>query len=539
MSSRFLPILGGTMIVAGTAIGAGMLALPMISAGMWFYWSVGLLLVSWFCMFRSSQAILEVNLHFEPGDSFHTLVRELLGPFWSTLNGLAVAFVLYTLVYAYVSGGGSVVQQSLAPILGSTPPRLLSSLLFALLLTVCVWWSSKMVDRLSVLLMGGMALSFLLSISGMIGHIRLDTLLDVKGSGGRAIFIWGAVSTYLTSFCFHASVPSLVKYLGKEPRTINACLRYGTLIALVCYLSWIVAADGNIPREHFKAVIAAGGNVGDLVAAAGNNLNSVVLRLLEAFSLLAVATSFLGAGLGLFDYMADLCNFDDSRLGRTKTLLITFAPPMLCGLIWPDGFLPAIGWAGLAASIWSVNRARPAPESRETAVRRARLCRAGRRAACASAAVVRHSCGRLSYAFCLQTLTHVSVKEKVMKKEVVSTDKAPAAVGPYSQAIRAGDMLFLSGQVPLDPATGKLVEGGIEEQAARACKNLAAVLESQGLSLDNVVKTTVFLTDISKFPLVNEVYKQHFKAPCPARSCVEVSALPLGVQVEIEAIAVA
>ena len=231
MSSRFLPILGGTMIVAGTAIGAGMLALPMISAGMWFYWSVGLLLVSWFCMFRSSQAILEVNLHFEPGDSFHTLVRELLGPFWSTLNGLAVAFVLYTLVYAYVSGGGSVVQQSLAPILGSTPPRLLSSLLFALLLTVCVWWSSKMVDRLSVLLMGGMALSFLLSISGMIGHIRLDTLLDVKGSGGQAIFIWGAVSTYLTSFCFHASVPSLVKYLGKEPRTINACLRYGTLIA--------------------------------------------------------------------------------------------------------------------------------------------------------------------------------------------------------------------------------------------------------------------------------------------------------------------
>ena len=126
-----------------------------------------------------------------------------------------------------------------------------------------------------------------------------------------------------------------------------------------------------------------------------------------------------------------------------------------------------------------------------------------------------------------------------MKKEVVSTDKAPAAVGPYSQAIRAGDMLFLSGQVPLDPATGKLVEGGIEEQAARACKNLAAVLESQGLSLDNVVKTTVFLTDISKFPLVNEVYKQHFKAPCPARSCVEVRALPLGVQVEIEAIAVA
>ncbi len=251
MNSRFLSILGGTMIVAGTAIGAGRLARPMNAAGMWFYWSVALLLISWFCMFRSSQAILEVNLHFQPGDSFHTLVREQLGPIWSTHNGLAVAFVLYTLVYAYVSGGGSVVQQSLAPLLGGTPPRLLSSLFFALLLTACVWWSSKMVDRLSVLLMGGMALSFLLSISGMIGHIRLDTLLDVEGGGGQTIFVWGAVSTYLTSFCFHASVPSLVKYLGKEPRTINACLRYGTLIALACYLSWTLGADGNIPRELF------------------------------------------------------------------------------------------------------------------------------------------------------------------------------------------------------------------------------------------------------------------------------------------------
>lgn len=355
MNSRFVAILGGTMIVAGTAIGAGMLALPMISAGMWFYWSVALLLISWFCMLRSSQAILEVNLHFEPGHSLHTLVRELLGPFWSTLNGLAVAFVLYTLVYAYVSGGGSVVQQSLTPLLGTAPPRLIASLLFALLLAACVWWSSKAVDRLSVLLMGGMALSFLLSISGMIGHIRLESLLDLQGSGGQAIFIWGAVSTYLTSFCFHASVPSLVKYLGKDARIINACLRYGTLIALICYLSWIVAADGNIPREQFKAVIAAGGNVGDLVAAAGSNLGSrILLRLLEAFSLLAVATSFLGAGLGLFDYMADLCDFDDSRPGRTKTLLITFAPPIICGLIWPNGFLLAIGWAGLAASIWSV-----------------------------------------------------------------------------------------------------------------------------------------------------------------------------------------
>ena len=355
MNFRLPPVLGGSTLVAGTAIGAGMLALPMASAGMWFFWSIGLMLLSWLVMLRSSQALLEVSLHFEPGHSFHTIVRELLGPRWSLANGCAVAFVLYTLIYAYVSGGGSIIGQSINSMTGNMPSRPLASLAFALLLTLFIWWSSKAVDRFSILLVGGMVITYLFSISGMMTHLRLDVLTDSRGAGGEMIFLWGAVSTYLTSFCFHASVPSLVKYMGKEPHTINASLRYGTIVALVCYISWLTAADGNISREDFKAVIAAGGNVGDLMGAAGENIGSFfILRMLESFSLLAVATSFLGAGLGLFDYMADLCKFDDSRSGRSKTLLVTFAPPIVGGIIWPDGFLPAIGWAGLASAFWAV-----------------------------------------------------------------------------------------------------------------------------------------------------------------------------------------
>ena len=330
-------VLGGTMIIAGTAIGAGMLALPMISAGMWIYWSLLLMVLTWMLMLRASQAILEVNLHYEPGSSFHTLVQDTLGPVWSTINGLAVAFVLYILVYAYVSGGGSTVQQTVMAVTGNDPGMMGSSLFFSLILMACVWWSTRFVDRLSVILMGGMVLTFILSMTGMLSQIRLPVLLDLgeNGSGGgAAIFIWCALSTYLTSFCFHASVPSLVKYFGKRPADINKCLRYGTLIALVCYVAWIVAADGIISRGQFKAVIAAGGNVGDLIRAAGSGIDSsFILRMLEAFSFFAVATSFLGAGLGLFDYMADLCKFDDSVMGRAKTTLVTFLPPLLGGLI--------------------------------------------------------------------------------------------------------------------------------------------------------------------------------------------------------------
>ena len=156
------------MIIAGTAIGAGMLALPMISAGMWIYWSLLLMVLTWMLMLRASQAILEVNLHYEPGSSFHTLVQDTLGPVWSTINGLAVAFVLYILVYAYVSGGGSTVQQTIMAVTGSDPGMMSSSLFFSLILMACVWWSTRFVDRLSVVLMGGMVLTFILSMTGML-----------------------------------------------------------------------------------------------------------------------------------------------------------------------------------------------------------------------------------------------------------------------------------------------------------------------------------------------------------------------------------
>ena len=126
-----------------------------------------------------------------------------------------------------------------------------------------------------------------------------------------------------------------------------------------------------------------------------------------------------------------------------------------------------------------------------------------------------------------------------MNKDVISTPNAPAAVGPYSQGIRVGDIFFLSGQIPLDPATGKLVEGDICAQAEQCCKNVVALLESQGLTTANVVKTTVFLQSMGDFAAMNAVYAEFFtEGQYPARSAVEVGALPRGALVEIETICV-
>lgn len=124
-----------------------------------------------------------------------------------------------------------------------------------------------------------------------------------------------------------------------------------------------------------------------------------------------------------------------------------------------------------------------------------------------------------------------------MKKEVVSTDKAPAAIGPYSQAIKAGNLLFLSGQCPFDPKTGAIVGADAAAQAEQAFSNMKGLLESQGASLDDVVKVTVFIKDMGSFGKINEVYAKYFTKDCPARSCVEVARLPKDVLIEAEAIA--
>lgn len=122
-------------------------------------------------------------------------------------------------------------------------------------------------------------------------------------------------------------------------------------------------------------------------------------------------------------------------------------------------------------------------------------------------------------------------------KQVIHTDSAPAAIGPYSQAIQIGDLLFVSGQVPIDPSTGAIVEGDIKAQAQQSLNNLKAILNAAGTNMGAVVKTTVFLADMNDFSAMNEVYAQFFQEPFPARSAVQVARLPKDAKVEIEAIA--
>ena len=362
MTKKQHSLFGGAMIIAGGTIGAGMLANPTSTAGVWFLGSLVLLAYTWFCMTSSGLMMLEANLHYPTGASFDTIVKDLLGQGWNVINGLSVAFVLYILTYAYITSGGGITEGFINQLLSSEQHtvqigRVSGSLIFCLVLAVFVWFSTKAVDRFTTVLIGGMVIAFILSVAGLISSVKVEVLFDsmVQSEQQYLPYMLGALPVCLVSFGFHQNVPSLVKYYERDANRVMKSVFFGTAIALAVYVLWQLAVQGNLPRAEFAPVIEKGGDIAVLLQALGKYIQTDFIALaLRFFAYLAIATSFLGVTLGLFDYIADLCKFDDSRSGRTKTALITFLPPLLLSLAFPFGFVLAIGYAGLAATIWAV-----------------------------------------------------------------------------------------------------------------------------------------------------------------------------------------
>ncbi|MDW5290246.1 aromatic amino acid transporter [Formosa sp. PL04] len=343
--------LSGIMITAGTTIGAGIFSLPIVSSGMWFVLSLVCLLFLWFLNYLSALYILEANLLFTPGASFDTISTKILGKNWSILIGLSIAFLMYILLYAYFSAFGNIAIESLGWDIFKTTPWLQGVMSIALgsLLAFIVWLSTAMVGRISTVLVFGMIISFTISIAGFALQIETTKLFDTtENTSSYLPYLWAALPYFMTSFGLATVVPSLYKFYGKNPVIIKKSLLWGSSITFFVYVLFLSVAFGNISRQEFIAINEAGGNIGHLIHAFQKDESSPIISfILNLFSNFAIITSFLGVGLALFDYIADKFSFPDNVRGRFKSACITFIPPGIISFFFPNGFIAAIGFAGL------------------------------------------------------------------------------------------------------------------------------------------------------------------------------------------------
>ncbi|MGN5149339.1 aromatic amino acid transporter [Aeromonas enteropelogenes] len=341
-------IVGGACIIASVCVGAGMLGLPSAGAGAWASWSTLVITLTMIVMTVSGWMLLEAFKGYELTVSFNTVTRDLLGSKVNMFNNLAVYFVGGILLYAYITSSGLILHG----LLGIDSK--IASVLFVLLFSSLVWHSTRAVDRISVVLIAFMLLSFVFGVSGLAMRVNVDQLFDsMHQEMGYAPYALALLPVALTSFGYHHSVASMRAYYGSEHKAKRAILG-GTLIALGFYILWLVSIFGNLPRQQFGPVIAQGGEVDALLNALGSVIDSRrVDHAVHAFSMAAILSSFIGVGLGVFDYLADLFKFDNGRRGRAKSWAVTFLPPLLMSLLFPFGFIIAIGYAGAAATVWT------------------------------------------------------------------------------------------------------------------------------------------------------------------------------------------
>ncbi|MFZ6043279.1 aromatic amino acid transporter [Vibrio natriegens] len=341
-------LVGGSCIIASVCVGAGMLGLPSASAGAWTVWSILAILLTMVVMTISGWMLLEAFKEYDLKVSFNTVTKELLGKKVNFINNLTVYFVGGILLYAYITSSGLIIQNLLNIDSKS------ASVIFVAVFSAFVWHSTRAVDRISVLLILFMILSFVFGVSGLAANIDTSILLDtISQESQYAPYAMAILPVALTSFGYHHSVASMRAYYGEENKAKNAILG-GTVIASVLYLLWLTSIFGNLPRVDFGPVIEQGGNVDVLLSSLGSVIESEkVSQAINSFSMAAILSSFIGVGLGVFDFLADLFKFEDNRTGRAKTWAVTFVPPLVLSVLFPFGFVSAIGYAGAAATVWT------------------------------------------------------------------------------------------------------------------------------------------------------------------------------------------
>ncbi|EPE7076213.1 tyrosine transporter TyrP [Cronobacter sakazakii] len=341
--------LGSIFIVAGTTIGAGMLAMPLAAAGVGFGVTALLLFLLWGLMCYTALLLVEVYQHQPASTGLGTLALHYLGKPGQWLAGFSMLFLMYALTAAYISGAGELLASSLSQWTGVAITPAAGVLAFTLVGGLIVSIGTHSVDLVNRLLFAAKTVFLVVMLAMMMPHIHQVNLLTLPVEKGLAL---SALPVIFTSFGFHGSVPSIVSYMKGDVRKLKLIFITGSAIPLVAYLFWQLATLGAIPSDTFIGLLATHAGLNGLLQAVRDVVASPHVELaVHLFADLALATSFLGVSLGLFDYLADMFKRSRTVAGRAQSGLMTFVPPLAFSLFYPQGFVTALGYAGVALAV--------------------------------------------------------------------------------------------------------------------------------------------------------------------------------------------
>ena len=340
---------GSTLLVAGTMIGAGMLAMPLTSAGIGFGFTLVLLLGLWALLTFSALLFVELYQTAENDAGIGTLAEQYFGKAGRIIATAVLIIFLYALIAAYISGGGSLLKDLLPESFGDKVSILLFTVIFGSFIVI----GTHSVDKINRVLFFVMLAAFAVVLSLMLPEIKFDNLMATPIDNALII---SASPVFFTAFGFHGSIPSLNKYLDGNVKALRISILAGSAITLCAYILWQMSTHGLLTQNEFLQILKEDATLNGLVKATlaitGSNMIAGAVKL---FSTLALVTSFLGVGLGLLECIEDLLKRSfNVTAGRISLGLLTFIPPLVFALFYPEGFILALGYAGQMFAFYAV-----------------------------------------------------------------------------------------------------------------------------------------------------------------------------------------
>ncbi|MCL1096859.1 aromatic amino acid transport family protein [Shewanella gelidii] len=338
-------MIGSIAIVAGTAIGAGMLALPLATAALGFIPAIALLVVIWAVSAYTSLLMLEINLRAGVGDNVHAITGKTLGKKGQLIQGASFLSLLFALTAAYLTGGSSLLVLKAQTMFDIALNNQVAVVLFTLAFGAFAAFGVAWVDKFSRVLFSVMVALLILVVLFLFPEVSPSTMLTGAVTESVADSWMAAIPVVFTSFGFHVCIATLVRYLDGNATSLRKVLLIGSSIPLVCYVLWLMVTLGTVggPRiSGFEGSLPALVSALQEIAA-----QPWISKSISLFADLALVTSFLGVTLSLFDFISELTRAKKTLVGKLQTWLITFVPPLICALYLPEGFVAVLGFAAI------------------------------------------------------------------------------------------------------------------------------------------------------------------------------------------------